>query len=132
VLSRRSGSAARLLVATNAAKKVVFGDEARGKLVEGINAVSDAVRVTLGPKGRNVVLQRSWGAPAIVNDGVTIARDVELPCPMVRMLARHTSSTVLRDGTFLLVAAALSHPVKCSYLMLTCCCSMPYVYVLFR
>ena len=87
MLSRRTGGSARGLVASNAAKKVMFGDEARGKLVEGINAVSDAVRVTLGPKGRNVVLQRSWGAPAIVNDGVTIARDIELPCPMVRMLA---------------------------------------------
>ncbi|KAJ8610856.1 hypothetical protein CTAYLR_009127 [Chrysophaeum taylorii] len=60
------------------AKKVLFGDESRKKLVDGINAVADAVKVTLGPKGRNVVLERSYGVPEIVNDGVTIARDIEL------------------------------------------------------
>ncbi|CAM9686711.1 unnamed protein product [Chrysoparadoxa australica] len=60
------------------AKDVIFGDEARKALVDGINAVADAVKVTLGPKGRNVVLERNYGAPEIVNDGVTIARDIEL------------------------------------------------------
>ena len=64
---------------TNDAKMVSFKDDARQKLVNGINAVSNAVKVTLGPKGRNVVLERSYGAPEIVNDGVTIARDIELP-----------------------------------------------------
>ena len=60
------------------AKEVTFKEDARQKLVNGINRVSDAVKVTLGPKGRNVVLQREYGAPEIVNDGVTIARDIEL------------------------------------------------------
>ncbi|KAJ1457094.1 chaperonin [Pelagophyceae sp. CCMP2097] len=60
------------------AKMVLFGDEARAKLVEGINTVANAVKVTLGPKGRNVVLEREYGAPEIVNDGVTIARDIDL------------------------------------------------------
>ncbi|CAM9904018.1 unnamed protein product, partial [Scytosiphon promiscuus] len=60
------------------AKSVIFGEDARKKLADGINAVADAVKVTLGPKGRNVVLERAYGAPEIVNDGVTIARDIEV------------------------------------------------------
>ena len=60
------------------AKRVTFREESRKALVEGINKVADAVRVTLGPKGRNVVLERNYGAPEIVNDGVTIAREIEL------------------------------------------------------
>jgi chaperonin GroEL len=63
------------------AKKVSFKDDARQPLVRGINKVADAVRVTLGPKGRNVVLERNYGAPEIVNDGVTIAREIELADP---------------------------------------------------
>jgi len=60
------------------AKKVSFREDSRTALVRGINKVADAVRVTLGPKGRNVVLERNYGAPEIVNDGVTIAREIEL------------------------------------------------------
>jgi chaperonin GroEL len=62
-------------------KKVSFSEDSRKKLVNGINAVADAVRVTLGPKGRNVVLERNYGAPEIVNDGVTIAREISLADP---------------------------------------------------
>lgn len=58
--------------------KVTFGDDSRQALLAGINAVANAVKVTLGPKGRNVVLERSYGVPEVVNDGVTIARDIEL------------------------------------------------------
>jgi len=58
--------------------QVTFGDESRQALLAGINAVANAVKVTLGPKGRNVVLERSYGVPEVVNDGVTIARDIEL------------------------------------------------------
>jgi chaperonin GroEL len=58
---------------------VTFGDESRQALLKGINSVADAVKVTLGPKGRNVVLQREYGVPEVVNDGVTIARDIILP-----------------------------------------------------
>jgi len=60
------------------AKRVTFGEDSRKKLVNGINAVANAVKVTLGPKGRNVVLERNYGAPEIVNDGVTIAREITL------------------------------------------------------
>lgn len=63
------------------AKKLSFNEASRSKLVSGINQVADAVKVTLGPKGRNVVLQRAFGAPEIVNDGVTIARAISLPDP---------------------------------------------------
>lgn len=60
------------------AKKLSFREESRKKLVEGINVVANAVKITIGPKGRNVVLERNFGAPEIVNDGVTIARDITL------------------------------------------------------
>jgi chaperonin GroEL len=70
------------------AKKVSFREESRKALVQGINKVADAVRVTLGPKGRNVVLERNYGAPEIVNDGVTIAREITLRDPEENVGAR--------------------------------------------
>ena len=63
------------------AKRVSFREDSRRKLVNGINQVANAVKVTLGPKGRNVVLERNYGAPEIVNDGVTIAREIILKDP---------------------------------------------------
>src|SRR5438132_10228278 len=60
------------------AKLIVFEEEARRALESGIDAVADAVKVTLGPAGRNVVLEKKFGAPQIVNDGVTIAKEIEL------------------------------------------------------
>ena len=59
-------------------KIVIFDEEARRALERGVNALADAVKVTLGPKGRNVVISKSWGAPTITNDGVTIAKEIEL------------------------------------------------------
>ena len=70
----------RNTVALNA-KKVSFKEDSRRALVTGINQVANAVKVTLGPKGRNVVLERNYGAPEIVNDGVTIAREINLKDP---------------------------------------------------
>ena len=70
------------------AKRVSFKEDSRQKLVAGINKVADAVRVTLGPKGRNVVLERNYGAPEIVNDGVTIAREISLSDPEENVGAR--------------------------------------------
>ena len=61
-----------------AAKEVKFGDDARTKMLRGVNILADAVKVTLGPKGRNVVLDKSYGAPLITKDGVSVAREVEL------------------------------------------------------
>ncbi|MBV2194166.1 MAG: chaperonin GroEL, partial [Azonexus sp.] len=61
-----------------AAKEVKFGDSARARMVEGINVLADAVKVTLGPKGRNVVLERSFGGPTVTKDGVSVAKEIEL------------------------------------------------------
>ena len=70
------------------AKKVSFKEDSRKKLVEGINIVANAVKITLGPKGRNVVLERNYGSPEIVNDGVTIARDIQLEDPEMNVGAK--------------------------------------------
>ena len=70
------------------AKKLSFREDSRKKLVEGINIVANAVKITLGPKGRNVVLERAYGAPEIVNDGVTIARDIVLEDPEMNVGAK--------------------------------------------
>ena len=61
------------------AKQFKYGEDARRALESGVNAVADTVKITLGPKGRNVVLDKKYGAPLITNDGVTIAREIELP-----------------------------------------------------
>ena len=70
------------------AKKIVYGEEAREKLLEGIDTVANAVKVTLGPAARTVVLEKSWGSPSIFNDGVTIAKDIELGEPFANMGAK--------------------------------------------
>lgn len=63
-------------------KKIVYGSEAREALVRGVNAVADAVKVTIGPKGRNVIIEKEYGSPQIINDGVSIAKEVELDDPI--------------------------------------------------
>ncbi|MBQ9922752.1 MAG: chaperonin GroEL, partial [Clostridia bacterium] len=60
------------------AKEILYGIDARNKLMAGVNQVADTVKITLGPKGRNVVLDKKYGAPLITNDGVTIAKEIEL------------------------------------------------------
>ena len=70
------------------AKQVIFDDAARRSLKRGIDRLADAVRVTIGPKGRNVVLDKKFGSPTITNDGVTIARDIELEDPFENMGAQ--------------------------------------------
>ena len=88
-----------------AAKDVKFGGDARQKMLEGINLLAEAVKVTLGPKGRNVVMDKSFGAPRISKDGVTVAKEVELEdkledvgAQMVKEVASKTSD-VAGDGT---------------------------------
>ncbi len=87
------------------AKMISFDDEARRSLETGMNKLADAVRVTLGPKGRNVVLDKKWGAPTITNDGVSIAKEIELEDPverigaeLVKEVAKKTDD-VAGDGT---------------------------------
>ena len=70
------------------AKEIKFNEEARRSLERGVDALANAVKVTLGPKGRNVVLEKKFGAPTITNDGVTIARDIELEDPFENMGAQ--------------------------------------------
>ena len=88
-----------------AAKEVKFGNNARQKMMVGINVLADAVRITLGPKGRNVVLDKSFGAPTVTKDGVSVAKEIELEdnfenmgAQMVKEVASHTSD-VAGDGT---------------------------------
>ncbi|KAG7356073.1 chaperonin GroL [Nitzschia inconspicua] len=85
---RSSSGNGRPSLAALEAKKVSFKEDSRRALVEGINQVANAVKVTLGPKGRNVVLERNYGAPEIVNDGVTIAREISLRDPEQNVGAR--------------------------------------------
>ena len=86
-------------------KEIKFGEDARKKMLEGVNTLADTVKVTLGPKGRNVVLDKSFGAPLITNDGVTIAKEIELEDPyenigarLVKEVATKTND-VAGDGT---------------------------------
>jgi len=100
-----------------AAKKVLFGDEARAKMVRGINTLADAVKVTLGPKGRNVVLERSFGGPLVTKDGVTVAKEIDLKdkyenmgAQMVREVASKTNDNA-GDGTT--TATVLAQAIVC-------------------
>ena len=63
------------------AKQIIYGEEARAALKRGVDQLADTVRITLGPKGRNVVLEKKYGIPLITNDGVTIAKEIELKDP---------------------------------------------------
>ncbi|MGH2668959.1 MAG: TCP-1/cpn60 chaperonin family protein, partial [bacterium] len=65
-----------------APKLIVFDEDARRALERGMDQLANAVRITLGPKGRNVVLEKKWGAPTITNDGVSIAKEIELEDPI--------------------------------------------------
>ena len=87
------------------AKQLKFNEEARRALETGVNKLADAVKVTLGPKGRNVVLDKKWGAPTITNDGVSIAKEIELDDPFENMGAQlvkevaSKTNDVAGDGT---------------------------------
>src|SRR5210317_2003919 len=88
-----------------AAKEVRFGDDARQKMFAGVNVLANAVRVTLGPKGRNAVLDKSFGAPTVTKDGVSVAKEIELEdkfenmgAQMVKEVASQTSDEA-GDGT---------------------------------
>ena len=87
------------------AKIIAFNEESRRALERGVNALADAVRITLGPKGRNVLLEKKFGAPQIVNDGITVAKEIELEDPLentgARLIQEVASKTkdVAGDGT---------------------------------
>src|SRR2546422_4911802 len=100
-----------------AAKSVLFSADARTKVLRGVNILADAVTVTLGPRGRNVVLEKSWGAPNITKDGVTVAKEIQLEdkfenmgAQMVKEVASKTSD-IAGDGTT--TATVLSRAIFC-------------------
>src|ERR1700722_11859918 len=105
-----------------AAKEVRFGGDARQRMLRGVDILADAVKVTLGPKGRNVVIDKSFGAPRITKDGVTVAKEIELGdkfenmgAQMVREVATKTSDAAgmnpmdLKRGVELALNAILEH-----------------------
>jgi chaperonin GroEL (HSP60 family) len=103
-----------------AAKEVLYDSNARSQIASGLNALANAVKVTLGPRGRNVVLERSWGAPTITKDGVTVAKEIELEnrfanmgAQMVKEVAAKTSD-VAGD-----VRVALQNAASVASLILT-------------
>ena len=86
-----------------AAKDVLFADEARQRMLVGVNILADAVKQTLGPKGRNVVLEKSFGAPTITKDGVSVAKEIELKGKFENMgaqLVKSVSSKTWLNSTF--------------------------------
>ncbi len=88
-----------------AAKKIIYKEEARRKLLNGVNKLADAVATTLGPKGRNVAIDKSWGAPSVIHDGVSVAKEIELPDPFENMGAQlvkeaaSKTADIAGDGT---------------------------------
>src|SRR5213082_2450795 len=103
-----------------AAKDVKFSTDARDKMLRGVDMLANAVRVTLGPKGRNVVLDKSFGAPRITKDGLTVAKEIELEdkfenmgAQMVREVASKTND-VAGDGTTTATDFAPSRTIACA------------------
>src|SRR6476659_3687983 len=101
----RSSASSRNKELTMAAKEILFDAAGRSRILEGVNTLADAVKATLGPRGRNVVIEKSWGSPTVTKDGVTVAKEVELEnklqnmgAQMVKEVASKTSD-VAGDGT---------------------------------
>ena len=82
-----------------AAKDVRFGDDARQRMIKGVNTLANAVKVTLGPKGRNVVLDKSFGAPTVTKDGVSVAKEIELEDKFENMGAQMVKEVASRPPT---------------------------------
>src|SRR3990172_9115231 len=103
------------------AKQILFSDDARQKLISGVNKLARAVVTTLGPKGRNVAIDKKWGAPAVLHDGVSVAKEIELADPFENMGAQlvkeaaSKTNDVAGDGTTtatLLAAAIVNAGMK--------------------
>src|SRR5450432_2222750 len=88
-----------------AAKEIIFSSGARSQIAHGLNTLANAVKVTLGPRGRNVVIEKSWGSPTVTKDGVTVAKEIELEDKMANMGAQMVkevaskTSDIAGDGT---------------------------------
>src|SRR6476659_8732211 len=88
-----------------ASKEIVFSEDARGRIASGLNILANTVKVTLGPRGRNVLIEKSWGSPTVTKDGVTVAKEIDLEdrlanlgAQMVKEVASKTSD-IAGDGT---------------------------------
>src|SRR4030042_1006412 len=93
------------------AKQLKFSDDARQSLMSGINTVAKAVVTTLGPKGRNIALDKKWGAPNIVHDGVSVAKEIELPDPFENMgaqLVKEAASKTIKNKEEIAQVATIS------------------------
>src|SRR5436190_315004 len=93
------------IIIPDSAKEILFDEKGRDKILAGVNMLADAVKATLGPRGRNVVIEKSWGSPTVTKDGVTVAKEIELEdkfqnlgAQMVKEVASKTSD-VAGDGT---------------------------------
>jgi len=97
------------------AKQIIFGEDARHSLRKGIDALADAIKVTLGPKGHCVALDKKWGAPSVIDDGVTIAKDIELPDPFenmgVQLIKEAASKTNDACGDGTTTSTVLAHAI---------------------
>jgi len=97
------------------AKQIIYGEQARRALKKGVDILADAVKVTLGPKGHCVALDKKWGAPLVIDDGVTIAKDIELPDPFENMAVQLVKEAATKtndacgDGTT--TSTILAHAV---------------------
>ena len=80
------------------AKQIVYSRSARAAILRGVNTLADAVKVTLGPRGRNVVIEKSWGSPVVTKDGVTVAKEIELPDPFENMGAKLVQTVASKTG----------------------------------
>ena len=79
------------------AKQIIYGEESRQAILRGVNTLADAVKVTLGPKGRNVVIDKKFGSPTVTKDGVTVAKEIELKDPLENMGAQMVKEVASQD-----------------------------------
>ena len=79
------------------AKQIIYGEQSRQAILRGVNQLADAVKVTLGPKGRNVVLDKKFGSPTITKDGVTVAKEIDLKDPLENMGAQMVREVAQQD-----------------------------------
>ena len=91
-----------------AGKQIVYNDHARHALMHGVNKLADAVKVTLGPKGRNVVIDKKFGAPTITKDGVTVAKEIDVPDPVENLGARMVEKSRARPP----IAPVMVRPLR--------------------
>ena len=88
------------------AKQIVYGEESRQAILRGVNALADAVKVTLGPKGRNVVIDKKFGSPTITKDGVTVAKEIDLKVGDKVLYGKYSGTTITHGGEEVVIIKA--------------------------